>query len=168
MVNRADPHSSARGRHTQVQGSHRDLTTQQLVFPRVPTLVAPPFTGRHSQGLRERLPVSLSQNKSEPHGLAEFWDWRTNSDAFTGTVPTGWPALLCLLRGAGIPDDFLLLCTIQREQRMPHLGNHPGCTRPGSSPQHCMCSGLEGSGGVKPQEDIKLSPSLRWGGRKMH
>lgn len=142
----AVPHSSARGRYTQAQGSHGDLTTQRLVFPGVPALAAPPVTGAHPLGLWERLPVCFSRNKSEPLGLAEFWGRGKNSDAFTGTLPTGPPALrlLCLRQGAGIPDDFLMLSTIQREQQTPHPGSRPGGTRRGSSPQPCTCSGPEG------------------------
>lgn len=94
----AVPRSSARGRHTQMQGSHGDLTTQWLVFLGVPALAAPPVTRVHPLGLWERLPVRFSRNKSKPLGLAEFWGRGKNSDAFTGTLPTGPPALrlLCL------------------------------------------------------------------------
>ena len=59
-------------------GAHRcrpatgPLPPDASVYTKAAALAAPPATGVHPRGLRERLLVGLSRNKGEPQSLAEF------------------------------------------------------------------------------------------------
>ena len=158
MVNMADPHG--------------DLTTRWLGFPGVPALAAPPVTDVHPQGFWERLPVGFSRNKSEPHGSAEFWGWGKTVMPSQGPCPRdGQPSGSCV-SCKGQASRMTSCCSPPFRESSGHLTweatlEAPGRARP---PSTACAVALRPGGkrGVKPQEDIKLSPLLRWGGRKMH